>query len=125
MPPRICRRLRRPLSEGRGHEQPYPVERVHWLLRVPGSPERLTGRTRNRAVGAEHAAVAWLGLQLCSAPGAFIKELTGVGWHGLRLRKSAMRTCDYRFRAHPISSRGEGTLVDMLPSRDLPPNRLT
>lgn len=53
-----------------------------WLADAPG----LKGRTRHRAVGTEHAAVAGLRFQLCIATGAFIKKLTGFGQHDLRFR---------------------------------------
>src|SRR5216684_8209702 len=82
----------------------------HRLLRTAGGSIRFAGahclnwRTRHRAVGAEHAAIACLRLQLRAATGAFIEELTGIGRHDLRFRNGAVRTGDGRFKKHRISS---------------------
>jgi len=61
---------------------------------------RLDGRTRHGAVGAEHAAVTRLGTQQRAAAGAFIKILASVGWHRLRLRRTAARAGDGGIRYH-------------------------
>src|SRR6516164_2136577 len=47
---------------------------------------------RHRAVGAEHAAIAWLRPQLHSAARAHVNQLTSVRRHGLGFRCPAMRT---------------------------------
>jgi len=82
----------------------------HRLSRTAGGRARFTGAycldwwTRHRAVGAEHAAIARLRLQLRAAAGAFIEELAGIGRHGLHFCNGAMRTGDGRLKKHRISS---------------------
>jgi hypothetical protein len=82
----------------------------HRLLRAAGGRTRFTGsyclnwRTRYRAVGAEHAAIASLRLQFRAAAGAFIEELTGIGRHGLRFCNGAVRTNYGRLKKHRINS---------------------
>ena len=63
----------------------------------------LNRRTRHRSVGTEHAAIAGLRLQLCTAAGAFIEKLTGIRRHGLLFRQGAVWTGDGRFQKHRIS----------------------
>ena len=60
----------------------------------------LFGRARDRTVGTEHAAVSGLGLQHRAATRAAIKELAGVGRHGLRPGRGAMRARKNRLQDH-------------------------
>src|SRR5262249_55908870 len=56
--------------------------------------------TWRQAEGTEHAAVARLRPQLRAATAAFVKYLTGIGWHGFHLGHPAMRTDDQGFEDH-------------------------
>ena len=80
---------------------------------VLARPLGLNRRARHRAIGAEHATIAGLWLQLCAATGALVKELTSIGRHGLRFRDRAMRTSDGRLNKHRINSWAR---MDNLPS---------
>ena len=51
----------------------------------------LPRRTRNRAIRAKHAAIACKGLKSLAAAFAVIKELAGVGRHGLNGPMAAFR----------------------------------
>ena len=53
---------------------------------------RLDRRARGRAVGAEHAAVAWLRPELGAAPGTVMDDHARVGGHGQPVRAAAVRT---------------------------------
>jgi hypothetical protein len=76
-------------------------------------PLSLHRRPRHRAIGAEHTTIARLRLQLCAAASALVKELTGVGRHGLRFRERAVRTSDDRLKKHRFNSWAR---MDNLPS---------
>ena len=44
------------------------------------------------AIGTKYAAVAWFWFQNFGTTGAFVKKLTGIGWHRFFLAESAFRT---------------------------------
>ena len=93
---------------------PKPVARDlgrrvgHRLLRTAGGSTRfasarcLNWRTRHGAVGAEHATITRLWLQLRAATGALVKELTGIGRHLLCLGRGTVWTGDHGFTDHGI-----------------------
>jgi len=60
----------------------------------------LDRRTRNRTVGAKHAAIAREGLQSLPAALAVVEELAGVGGHGLNGLMAALRAGKRRFQLH-------------------------
>ena len=62
----------------------------------------LDRRTPYVAVRAVNAAIPGLGLKPCAAPAAVIKELAGVGWHGLRGAVAALGTGQGRLLLHWI-----------------------
>src|SRR5215469_5690594 len=68
-------------------------------MRFQGSL-RLDWRARRRTVGKEHAAIAWLRLEARAAATAFVKELAGIGRHGLGLGRAAMRASDDGCKYH-------------------------
>jgi hypothetical protein len=76
---------------------------TRWTARLAGTLG-LDRWTRHRAVTTEHAAIAGLRFQLCTAAGAFIKELTSISRHDLRFRNAAVRTGDDRLTNHRINS---------------------
>jgi hypothetical protein len=63
-----------------------------WLLRSVADIAVLFRRALYRAVGTENAAVTWLGSKQGMTARALVKELAGVDWHSLALRKTADRT---------------------------------
>ena len=67
---------------------------------LDAQPFRLDRRTRNRTVGAEHAAVARLRPQRRTALRACIEDAAGVRRHCLRFCRCAMRTGNERFKDH-------------------------
>ena len=56
---------------------------------------------RNRAVGTEDAAVAWLGLEHRVALFALVEPLAGIHRHHLGLGVAALGAGQRRFRDHP------------------------
>jgi hypothetical protein len=60
----------------------------------------LNRRAGHRAIGAEHAAIAWQRLELLSATSADIKELAGIGRHWLGRLKAALRAGQNGFQLH-------------------------
>ena len=52
----------------------------------------LNGRARNTSVRTEHTAITGLGAKQFAAAGAVVKELAGIGGHGLGSLMTAMRT---------------------------------
>lgn len=61
---------------------------------------RLYGRTGDRTVRTEDAAVAGLRLELSSAASTYVEELAGVRRHRFRLNGYAVRTGDLGFEDH-------------------------
>jgi len=51
----------------------------------------LNWRTRHRAVGTKHAAIAWLRPELRAAAGALVQNLAGISRHRFRLCGPAIR----------------------------------
>jgi non-ribosomal peptide synthetase component F len=68
--------------------KPVPTFPDHALA---ASLTLLYRRTRNRAVRAKHAAIACEGLKSLPAAFAVVKELAGVGRHGLNGLMTAVR----------------------------------
>ena len=57
-------------------------------------------RTRDRAIGAEHAAIAGLGFQSYATTPAVVEELAGVNGHRLDRAMPALRTGQGRYKLH-------------------------
>jgi hypothetical protein len=69
-----------------------PVPRFEFMgSRLAAPLVRLYRRTGNRTVGAEHAAIAWEGLQSLAAAFAVVEKLAGVSGHGLNRLMAAFR----------------------------------
>lgn len=61
---------------------------------------RLNGRSGYRCVGAEHAAVAFLGFEDRAAGRAVIEVLAGIDWHDRAMRVAALRARQDRLKYH-------------------------
>jgi hypothetical protein len=68
-------------------------------------------RTGHRPIGAEHATIAALGLQLRAAAGAFVEVPASVGRHRFQFRGAAARTGNDRLKDHNIQLFRRGGLL--------------
>jgi hypothetical protein len=79
---------------------------------VPRAQMRgLNRRTRNRAIGTEHAAITRLRPQRGAAAATWIKEPTGIGGHRLGFCRCAIRASDDGSENHDFRSTAQLALV--------------
>ena len=77
----------------------YPSDHPHrgGEAGLTASPTLLDRRTRNRSVGAKHAAIARQRLKTLAAVLTVVEELARVGGHNLNCLMAALRAGDRRF----------------------------